>query len=224
MKPNHNSTYLSKQPKVPTPDALKNMAWSKGVWTTYQSLQAADPAAASNYLTLQWRLDFDSAYNRDVKLTAERSTREKREAIMIALPVILHPYQEPLTIDNVDFELERYGVPWVSRFALSQCLNSLIDQGLVRKFQNPFGTRKPVFCHEMFRAEPAVGDQVAELIRRKSQRTGIVEKFRYYRMNSRIYPVVRWDATPKRAAFSSFANPDMLIVVAKAEPFAQKSA
>ncbi len=194
------------------------------MWTTYQSLQAADPTAAINYLVLQWRLDFDPAYNRTVKLTAERSTREKRDAIMAALPLILHPYQQPLTADKIDFELQRYGVRWTSHLALKQCLNTLIDQGLARKQQNPFGTRQPVYCHEMFRAEPAIGDRVAELVRRKSQRTGLVEKFRFYRMNSRIYPIVRWDATPTRMAFSSFANPDLLIVVTKAEPFAQEAA
>jgi len=194
-------------------------------------LISATPVAAGNYLALQWRMDFDPAYSRTVRLKIDsHGTREKAGAIRIALLMILHPYQQPLSMDCLRQELTRYDIGWANLDTLRRILSQFIDQKQLRQFASPFRGRQLVYCSEMYRSEPAIGDRVLELIRRTSQREGIVARFRRMRADGRLYPVVLWDERPEtklkpyRPAFESFANPDMLYVVDRVEPLVGEAA
>jgi len=151
-------------PVLPDPAALLLLPWSDSVWSTYQGLLiSATPVAAGNYLALQWRMDFDPAYSRTVRLKIDsHGTREKAGAIRIALLMILHPYQQPLSMDCLRQELTRYDIGWANLDTLRRILSQFIDQKQLRQFASPFRGRQLVYCSEMYRSEPAIGDRVLD--------------------------------------------------------------
>ena len=198
------------------------MEWSAEVWATYYSLYEQDQLAASNYLDLQWRLDFDPAYLRSVRLPVEKCGKHHSQAMRAAIVAILHPYQQPLSAQGVQVEMATYGLRPLTDDPIRRLCGRLVEEGQLKQLRSPF-KHQILYCHEMWRAEVSEGDQVVELMRKRAHRSGVVEYFKLYRPRGRKYPVVRWDEVPGRPAFSSFANPDSLMVVGRSAPFERRA-
>lgn len=201
-------------PPVPSPSVLVSLPWSAGVWSMYEHLLQADGRAiALNYLTLQYRLDTDPTMNRVVRLGVERLNSRQVKEIAEALTVILHPYQQPLSLNALLSELGYFKL-YPSYWSAQHLLNRLIEDEQLQRYANPFRGNTFVYCSALYKSEPAIGDRVIELIRKRSHRSGIVERFKIYRMDGKLYPVIRW-----QNGMLTFGNPEMLVVIDRPEPF-----
>jgi hypothetical protein len=200
------------EPRPPL-EQLLQQSWSESVCQTYERLYMYDRLAASNYLYLQQRLDNDLTTNRSVRMELERLGRPTGKAIRVAVLAVFHNYQQPLSAMALQSELRWWGLS-VECDPVNRAAKRLVEEGELQRFANPFKGNQYVYCSSNYCAKPKLGDRVVELIRKRTHRAGVVERFRVYRMNGQLYPVIRW-----QNGLLTFGNPDMLFVVERSEPF-----
>jgi len=136
------------------------------------------------------------------------------------LESLLHPYQVPLNLADIQSRLKREYRFEISYDCLLRRCNRLSHpdhvHATLQRFANPYRSQQSVYCSTEFRVRPQLGDKVVELVRMRSRRFGIVVDFKLYRMNGKYYPVIQ------TATQRCFVDPERIIIVERLEPFEPK--
>ena len=204
---------------LPSYNELLALDWIPSVWSTYQRLleteTAEDWGAPRRYLELQYRLNTEPR----LPINIAQPHKINRKALIEGLEQILHPYQLPLTVEDLLIQLEHYKVQ-ISYTYLKRICNDLCDadspEYRLHRFHNPYRQQRHVYCSNQFQMQPQLGDKVVELLHKRSRRFGVVVGFKTYRLNGKLYPIIQTET------MKCFVDPQRIIIVERLEPFAQQ--
>ncbi len=203
--------------------SLLQIDWIDSVWQMHDQLrqsaanEAEGLAIAAGYLRLQYKLNTDPRPLIDISEPAHKLDVKALEKYLAAL---LHPYQVPLNLNDIQVELKtRYRFDICYQLLLRHCVR-LSQNGdahpLLQRFPNPYKQRQHVYCNAEFQVKPQIGDKVMELVHMRSRRLGTVVEFKLYRPHGKYYPVIQTET------HQCFVDPGRIIVVERLDFAANK--